>query len=104
MAPCFFPCPVCVSLLRTPHPPPDALGGDVDPEPAEQRPVHPGPGVDFPAALRQQQRHSQSPQDQQRREGFAEAEGRHSALPGELGQLVRVLRFVEILQQPAKTR
>lgn len=98
----------CVRLAAAdppaPPPPADALGGDVDPEPAEQRPVHPGPGVDFPAALRQQQRHSQSPQDQQRREGFAEAEGRHSALPGELGQFVRVLRFVEILQQPAKRR
>lgn len=76
------------------------LGGDVDPEPAQQRPVHPGSGVDSPAALRQQQRQSQSSQGQQRRQGSAEAEGGRSALPGEPGQLLRILRFVETLQQP----
>lgn len=84
--------------------PPEALRGDVDPEPAQQRPVHPGPGVHFPAALRQQQWHSESSQDQQGRQGSAEAERRHSALPGEPAQLLRVLRFIEALQQPAKIR
>lgn len=105
MAPCWFSVS-CVRLAAAdPQPAPlRVLRGDVDPEPAQQRPVHPGSDVDFPSALRQQQRQSQSSQDQQRRQGSAEAEGRRSALPGEPGQLVRVLRFVEILQQPAKIR
>lgn len=96
----------CVHLVAAdPQAPPlEVLGGDVDPEPAQQRPVHPGSGVDFPAALRQQQRHSQSSQDQQGRQGSAEAERRRSALPGEPAQLVCVLWFVEVLKQPAKIR
>lgn len=103
------PCQLSTSCVRLAAadpqaPAPEALRGDVDPEPAQQRPVHPGPGVHFPAALRQQQRHSESSQDQQGRQGSAEAERRHSALPGEPAQLLRVLRFVEALQQPAKIR
>lgn len=95
----------CVALLRTsagtsPPPPAEALGGNVDPEPAEQRPIHPGSGVDFPAALRQQQGQSQPPQDQQRRQGFAEAQGGHPPLPRELGPFVCVLRLIKVLQQP----
>lgn len=96
---------VRVASSAEPQPPPlQALGGHVDPEPAQQGPVDPGPGVDLPAVLSQQQRQSQSSQEQQRRQGPAEAEGGRSALPGEAGQLLHVLRLVEILQQPAKIR
>lgn len=44
-------CLLCVSLRQ---PLLCSLRGKVHPQPAQQRPVHPGPHVQFPAALRQQ--------------------------------------------------
>lgn len=58
---------LCVSS-RQPLAP--SLRKKVHPQPAQQCPIHPGPHVQFPAVLRQQQWQCQSSQNHHRWEGF----------------------------------
>lgn len=94
---------LCISSPAAP-PPRGWLRGDVDPEPAQQRPVHPGSGVQFPAVLGQEHWQRQSRQDNHRREGFGQVQRRRLALPGELAYFVCVLRLVEVRQQPLRKK